>query len=250
MVEPDLVDDDARRLDSEPRRELPLEPDRDVAEADRAMALVEQRPRDDPDRVREVDDPGVGRLAHALGDLEHDRHGAQRLGKPAGAGRLLADAAARRAERLVGEPRLLAADADLDEHEVGAGNRGVEVVGDVDRPAVPLPVEHADGEAADDGAPLGIDVVQHELRDVEARQPGDELRRVRRPAADDGDLHPFTPVRVTPSTNARCARKKRMITGAITSSVAAIVRFHCTWCSDRNCERPIERTQLCGFSPT
>ena len=43
-----------------------------------------------------------------------------------------------------------------------------------------------------------------------------------------------------------CARKKSTITGTITSSVAAIVRFHCTWCSERNCERPIDSTQWCG----
>ena len=214
------------------------------------MPVVEQRARHDADRVREVDDPGVRELAHALGDLEHDGHGAQRLRETAGAGRLLADAAAGQRERLVGETRALAADPDLDEHEVGAVDRRVEVVGDLDRAGVALPLEHAARQAADDLAPLRVDVVQHELRDVEPRQPRDELRRVRRAAADDGDLHPFTPVSVTPSTNARCARKKRMITGAITSSVAAIVRFHCTWCSERNCASPIDSTQLCGFSPT
>ena len=37
----------------------------------------------------------------ALGDLEHDRHRAQRLRQAAGAGRLLADAAARERQRLV-----------------------------------------------------------------------------------------------------------------------------------------------------
>ena len=58
------------------------------------------------------------------------------------------------------------------------------------------------------------------------REARNELRRIRRPRTDDRELHPFTPVRVTPSTNARCARKKSTITGAITSSVAAIVRFH------------------------
>jgi len=83
------------------------------------------------------------------------------------------------------------------------------------------------------GEPLRIDVVEHELAHVDAfplaREPRNELRRIRRAAADDGDLgHPFTPVRVTPSTNAFCARKKMMITGAITMSVAAMVRFHCT----------------------
>ena len=93
------------------------------------MAGVEQRARDDADRVREVDDPGASapELANAVGDLEHDRHRAQRLGEPAGARRLLADAAAGERHRLVGEPRLLAADADLDEHEVGAVERAVEV---------------------------------------------------------------------------------------------------------------------------
>ena len=103
-------------------RELALKADRDVAEPDRAVAGVEQRAGDDPDRVREVDDPRVrrGALAHALGDLEHDGHRAHRLGEAAGAGRLLADAAARERHRLVREARRLAADADLDEHEVGA----------------------------------------------------------------------------------------------------------------------------------
>ena len=80
-------------------------------------------------------------------------------------------------------------------------------------------------------------------------EPRDELGRVRRAGTDDGDLHPFTPVSVTPSTNALCARKKMTMTGTITSSVAAIVRFHCTWCSERNCESPIDSTQWCGASP-
>ena len=42
------------------RANVPLEADRHVAEADRAVAGVEQRARDDPDRVREVDDPRAG----------------------------------------------------------------------------------------------------------------------------------------------------------------------------------------------
>ena len=117
-----------------------------------------------------------------------------------------------------------------------------------------LALEHPRGEPADDVPPLGVDVVQDELADADlvvlAREPRDELRRVRRAAADDRDLHPFTPVRVTPSTKARCARKKRMITGSITRIVAAMTRFHCTWCSERNWESPIETTQLSGFSPT
>ena len=63
--------------------------------------------------------PSARELAHALGDAEHDRHRAQRLGEAARAGGLLADAAARERDGLVAEPRRLPADADLDEHEVG-----------------------------------------------------------------------------------------------------------------------------------
>src|SRR5262249_47122494 len=100
--------------------------------------------------------------------------------------------------------------------------------------------------------PLRVDVVQRELREVEtiplAGETRDELRRVGRSRADHGQLHPFTPVSVTPSTNAFCARKKTTITGAMTSKVAAIVRFHWTWRSERNSDRPIDSTQLCGLS--
>ena len=199
------------------------------------MARIEQRPRDDPDGVREVDDPGaVGReLARAVCDGQHHGNRAQRLGQASGAGRLLADAAARERHRLVGEPRLLTADADLDEHEVGPVERAVEIVRQRQSAREPAALEHPSREPADDFQPLRVDVLQGELRHVEpsalTREPGHELRRVGRAAADDRDLHPFTPVRVTPSTKARCARKKTMITGAMKSRVAAIVRFHCTW---------------------
>ncbi len=249
VVEADLVDNHALGLDVEQPSDHPLSRDRDVAEADGTVPVVEQRPRHDPDRIREVDDPGAVRraLAHAVGDLEHDGHRAERLAEPARAGRLLPDAAAREWHRLVGEPRLLAPDADLDQHEVGSVDRAIEVVRDLERPVVALARKHARGEAADDLSAQLVDVVQHELAHVDAvslpREPRHELGRVRRTAADDRDFHPFTPVSVTPSTNAFCARKNRMITGAITSSVAAIVRFHCTWCNERNSDRPICSTQ-------
>ena len=45
--------------------------------------------------------PGVGPAPGPLGDVQDDRHGAQRLGQPPGAGRLLADAAALQGPRLV-----------------------------------------------------------------------------------------------------------------------------------------------------
>ena len=165
------------------------------------MARVEQRARHDPDGVREVDDPRVGRgeRANAVGDAEDDRHGSQGLREAAGAGRLLADTAAREREGLVDEPCLLAADPDLDQDVVGVRDGPVEVVGHLDLDAGALTVEHPLCHRTDHLAPLGVDVLEHELGDSErvlhARKPGHELRRVGRAASDHGDLHqPFTPV--------------------------------------------------------
>ena len=83
VVQADVVDQHPVRLDAEQPREAALEPDRHVAEADGAVPRVEEGARDDADRVREVDDPGVGRrpLTCALGQFEDDRHRAERLGE-------------------------------------------------------------------------------------------------------------------------------------------------------------------------
>ena len=113
MIQPDLIDLDAARVDAEHPREAPLEADRDVAETDRLVPVIEQRPCDDADRIREVDDPGVVRrtFSHAVGDPEHDRNGAQGLAETTGAGRFLPDAAAGKWHGLIREASLLAADA-------------------------------------------------------------------------------------------------------------------------------------------
>ena len=147
------------------------------------------------------------------------------------------------------KPRRLAADADLDQHEVGAVERPVEITCLHELAVEFLTREHPRSQAADDVESLRVDVVQRDLGHIESREARDELGRVRRAGADDRDLHPFTPVSVTPSTKTRWARKKITITGAITSSVAAMVRFHCTWWSERNSDRPIESTQWFGLSP-
>ena len=193
--------------------------------------------------------PGAARRGDLLGDVEHHRHGAQRLREPAGAGRLLPDAPARQRQRLVAQPRLLAADADLDQHEVGAVERALELAGDLEPAGEADAVEHPPRQRADDLAALVGDVVQRELGDVERGEPRHELGRVGRPGADDRELHSFTPVSVTPSTNAFWARKNRSTTGASTMIVAAIVRFHCTWCSVRNCASPSDSVQFVSSSP-
>ena len=97
---------------TEVSRQLPLEVDRDIAQADGPMAGVEERLRDDPDRVREVDEPRVRRRAPGglLGDVEHDRHGPQRFREATRPRRLLADGTEPRWQRLVDEARRLAAD--------------------------------------------------------------------------------------------------------------------------------------------
>ena len=151
VVQPDVVDERRARA-SMPRSRaiLALERDRDVAETDRAVPRVEQGAGDDPDRVREVDDPSVrrGEGANAVGDLEHDRHGAHRLREPAGARRLLADATTGERDRLVAKPCRLAADAELEEDEGGARDGGIEIVGHRQRPGEALPLEHAGSHLA------------------------------------------------------------------------------------------------------
>ncbi len=184
VVESDLVDEHPLRRDLEVRGDLPLEVDGDVAEADGPVAIVQQRPRDDPDRVGEIDDPRPvgGDLPRAPRDLEHDRDGAHRLRQSAGAGRLLSDAAAERGGLLVMQAGGLTADADLEQDRVGSVERAVEAAGQLERAVVPLPLQHPLRHRADDVKPFSVDVVQDELvyRDplTLAHQPGDELRRV------------------------------------------------------------------------
>ena len=60
VVEPDVLEPHLVGADAEPRGEPALEADGDVAQAERAVAFVEQGAGDDADRVGEVDDPGAG----------------------------------------------------------------------------------------------------------------------------------------------------------------------------------------------
>ena len=199
MVQPDLIDLHRPGLDPEQLCRVTLKVDRDVAEADCPVPGVEQRASDDSHRIREVDDPcAVGRAAaHLVGDPEHDRNGPERFPEPACARRLLADAPAGERQRLVRQPGCLAADSNLDEHEVGAVDGSLELARHLEPPVEALALEHALREPADDVAPLRVDVVQDELADVDAvalaRQARDELGRVRRARADDGDFQGTSP---------------------------------------------------------
>ena len=90
---------------------------------------------------------------------------------------------------LVVQPRLLAADPDLDQDIVGVRDRRVEIGSHLEPARVTLSREHASRHASHDLAPTRIHVLKHELVDVEAHQSGHELRCVRGSAADDRDLH-------------------------------------------------------------
>ena len=205
------------------------------------MALVEQRARDDPDRVREVDDPGARRRALATRSASSSITGTVRIAfakppapvvswpmQPQRSGTVSSWSRdccpPTRIWKSTNEAPSIAASWSLVRST---------------RPSKPARASIRSASAPTTSSRSGVDVLQRDLVDVELREVRDELGRVRRAGADDGELHPFTPVSVTPSTNAFCARKKMTITGAITSSVAAIVRFHCTWCSERNSESPI-----------
>ncbi len=169
VVQPHLVDENALRLDAEQPCAEALEGDGDVAEPDGAVAGVEQRARDDPDRIREVHDPRAGRRAvgDTLRELEHHRHRPHRLRESTGARRLLADAAAAQGHCLVEQACGLPADANLEEDERGAVDRSVEIARLDERAGVARAIEHAPGEPADHLEPLGVDVVQRDLADVE-----------------------------------------------------------------------------------
>ncbi len=198
VVEADVVERHVGRVDAEPPGEQPLEADRDVAQPDGAVTVVEQGPGDDPDGIGEVDDPGVRCRPprHRAGEVERHGDGAHRLGQAARTGRLLPHAAALEGERLVLGPRRwpptrnCRSTADAPSMACVAIRGRDEPRGGAGVPQDPL------GERPHDGEPLGIGIEQHELVDGQlAGQPAeavDELGRVGRATPDDRELHAAT----------------------------------------------------------
>lgn len=169
------------------------------------MPGLEEGAGDDPDRVGEVDDPGVGvGAADAFGDVEDHRDRAQRLGEAARAGRLLADAAALQGPGLVLLAGGLAADAELEEHGVGAVHARVQVGRGDDTAVMALLGEDAPGESADQLQALGGRVDQDEFLDgqgvPQAGEAVDEFGGVGRASADHGEFHRRFPCFRVPGT--------------------------------------------------
>ena len=237
-------------LDLKQTREQALEGDGDVAEADRAVPGVEQRPRHDPDRVGEIDDPGArsrplsrpARLSRARpGPCAAPSRSRRPRSSPGRCSRIRSGTVSS-ARRAAWPPTRICRSTK----SAPSSARSRSPVS-TSSPVNPWRASIRPARPPTTWSRSRVDVVQGELADVEplALQARDELGRVRRAAADDRDLHPLTPVRVMPSTKTFCARKKITITGSITSTVAAMVRFHCTWCRLRNCDRPMDTGQLC-----
>ncbi len=95
------------------------------------------------------------------------------------------------------------------------------------------------GRARDLGARMLLHAAGVEVHDPAGSEQGDA----------QGHRQPFTPDRVTPSMNTRCAAKKITITGSMKISAAAIVRFHCTWCSVLNEDSARDSVCESGFCP-
>src|SRR6266536_2712475 len=165
VVQADVLQLDPLRVHLEVGGEPALEADGHVAQADRAVALVEQGLGDDPDRVGEVHQPGArGAAARGLlGQLQHDRDRPERLGEAARPGGLLADAPELERQRLVDQPLRLAADPELRDHEVGAVQRLLPPPGERQAPPEAGPRQHAAGEPAHHRQTLGLRVEEDEL---------------------------------------------------------------------------------------
>jgi len=208
VVEPHVVQLDAIGRHLREPREEPLQPDRDVAQPDGTVPGVQQRTGHDAHRVREIHDPRAGRGASAgtLGGIQHHRHGPQRLREATGTGRLLAEAATLQRPRLVADPRRLAAHPQLQQHDVRVGDPGVQVGCRDDARRVTEPGQDPARHARDEPEPFGVRVHEDQLvylqRVPKAADAVHQLRCVGGAPTHDGHLHPLTPVRLTPSTNA------------------------------------------------
>ena len=187
VVQPDVLQLHAIRGDAETGGQPPLEGDRDVAQAERPMAVVDERLGDDADRVREVDDPGV--LARRDGRSARrgrGRRGTVRsaLAKPPAPVVSWPMTPKRRGSvsstSRAAWPPTRSWSSTKSAPSMAASRSPVRV----SRPGPAQPIEHPLGEAADDLEPLRVDVEQDELVDRQAvRAPGEALDQFRRVGA-------------------------------------------------------------------
>ena len=133
---------------------------------DRTVTGVEQRARDDADRVREVDDPRVRRRrARARAPRSRARRAPCAAPSRARRRRWSPGRCSRSASGTVSSERRAAWPPTRiwTSTKSAPSTRAVEVAGDGQSPVEALALEHPRREPADDLAPLGVDVVQDEL---------------------------------------------------------------------------------------
>jgi hypothetical protein len=188
VIEPEVVEMAAVGSDSERVRHLFEQLGGRIADADHTIACRPHRLRHHPDRVGEVDDPGLGREPVDFVRIsDHVRDGTRRHREAGRPDRLLADDPVALRRRLVEHAPLDAADADAREHEAGAGDALVDRPAQRDARAAGHPLRHA----PDDSQAFVVGIVERDLfdRQIGVRQAVDEQGRAHAGAADDGDFH-------------------------------------------------------------
>ncbi len=158
-----------------------------------------------PGRVGEGDDPRVRcERGHPARHVQRHGHGAQPVGDPAGAGRLLAEHAEIQGHPLVDGAPGETVDADGGEDEPGPGQRVVEVGGGAHRRA-----RTGRQHGAHRGEAARVDVVQDDLRDpAVAGQRAVDEGDAEPAAAQDRELHAR-----------RTSRKRARVAGSAPSFV-------------------------------
>jgi hypothetical protein len=148
-----------------------------------------------------------GASAHIAGDVEHNRHRAQRLGKAAHASGFLADQVVAPAKQLVAVARGLPAHPQLRDHEIGPVDRPAAVAGQLDFEWCVGECGHALRERADHRQPLLVRVDQPDLLQPQhtsaADEPIDQLGCIGAAATNDYDFH-MEPLCFSRNCIARC----------------------------------------------
>ena len=182
---------------------------------------------------------GSARRAHLVGDVQHDRDGAQRLGETPWSGRLLADHAALVGQRLVDQRaswppiRSWTSTADGAVDRRGPVGRRHHPTGE------PGPARMRSASPPRPPVARAVDVEQHQLVDGQgvgaAGEALDELRGVRAPAADHGDLHraiissPLAPAHGDPLDEHLLREMNSSSTGSMNIRDAAICSWYADW---------------------
>ena len=203
---------------------------------------------------------GAARRRTSLREVEHDRHGAQRLRRARRRRSSPAPGSRTRAARVSScsracWPPTRSCTSTASAPSSAAARSAVAV----SRPGHAGGAQDPAGEArrrrrAGRGRGRAARARRRSSSVLPGGEPAHELGRVRRAAADDDDLQvPPSPLhpRQRDALHEGLLRAGRTAatTGSMNSTVAAIVRFHCTWCWLRMFASATDAVHAVGFSP-